>query len=56
MKLKKKKKMIVYNLFLYSFQCITFTCPRKEEYKKKQTARTQRFRKNMIAKLSQQAN
>ncbi|GFV17618.1 BTB domain-containing protein [Trichonephila clavipes] len=37
-------------------QCITFTCPRKEEYKKKQQARTQRFRKRMIAKLSQQKN
>ncbi|GBN12010.1 hypothetical protein AVEN_179912-1 [Araneus ventricosus] len=35
-------------------QCITFTCPRKEEYKKKQQARTQRFRKRMIAKMSQQ--
>ncbi|GFY39720.1 BTB domain-containing protein [Trichonephila inaurata madagascariensis] len=37
-------------------QCITFTCPRKEEYKKKQQAHTQRFRKRMIAKLSQQKN
>ncbi|KAG8196089.1 hypothetical protein JTE90_007828 [Oedothorax gibbosus] len=37
-------------------QCITFTYPRKEEYKKKQQVRTQRFRKRMIAKLSQQGS
>ncbi|GIY64700.1 hypothetical protein CDAR_302602 [Caerostris darwini] len=35
-------------------QCITFTMPRKEEYRKKQQVRTQRFRKRMIAKISQQ--
>ncbi|KAF8792428.1 Structure-specific endonuclease subunit SLX4 like protein [Argiope bruennichi] len=35
-------------------QCITFTCPRSEVYKRKQQARTQRFRKRMIAKMSQQ--
>ncbi|XP_054722344.1 uncharacterized protein LOC129232126 [Uloborus diversus] len=36
-------------------QCITFTCPRKEEYRKKQTTRSQNFRKRMIAKMSQKA-
>ncbi|XP_035218566.1 structure-specific endonuclease subunit SLX4-like, partial [Stegodyphus dumicola] len=35
-------------------QCIVFTYPRTEEYKKKQQIRSQRFRKRKIAKLSQQ--
>ncbi|KFM77315.1 Structure-specific endonuclease subunit SLX4, partial [Stegodyphus mimosarum] len=35
-------------------QCIVFTYPRTEEYRKKQQIRSQRFRKRKIAKLSQQ--